>query len=156
LPYPPRAGEPVVICAELRNPTVEPQPVQVEFGVINFGIGLPFVPIDRQDVALPPLSRTRVCTRWVPPIGGHFCAQIIVRQQNYQDVISQRNLDVAEYLRPNVTDHYAFPVGNPYPDRPITITLGLIQHLGDWQASLDPVELVNVQPRTSRMVTLTI
>ncbi len=155
-PYPPRAGEPVVICAELRNPTGEPQPVQVEFGVVNFGIGLPFTPIDHQEIELPPFSRTRVCTRWVPPIGGHFCAQIIVRQPGYQDVISQRNLDVAEYLQPNVTDHYVFPVGNPYPDRPITITLGLIQRLGGWQASLDPVTLVNVQPQTSRMVTLTV
>ena len=45
-PYPPRAGEPTEICAELRNITDQPQNVAVTFFWAKFGIGLPFTPID--------------------------------------------------------------------------------------------------------------
>ena len=44
-PYPPRAGEPTQICVELRNPTAFTQTINVEFAIANFGIGLPFTPI---------------------------------------------------------------------------------------------------------------
>lgn len=154
-PYPPRAGEPVIICTDLRNPTMISQTVQVEFGVANFGIGIPFTRIDLQGVTLPPRSQVRVCTRWVPPIGGHFCAQIIIRQPGYRDVFSQRNMDVAEFLEPGRPNTYVFPVGNPY-EKPITVTLGLVEHLPGWEAFLTPEVLYNLQPHTTRPVTLTV
>ena len=155
VPYPPRAGEPVVICVELRNPTAMTQWVTVDFGVANFGIGLPFLPINRQTVELPPYSRTRVCTNWVPPIGGHFCVQILVRQPGYRDMFSQRNIDVAEYLRPSMPDTYTFPVGNPF-DRPVTVTLGLVNHLAGWEVGLSDYRLPNLLPGTHRLVTMTV
>ena len=153
-PYPPRAGEPVKICTELRNPTPFTQTVHVEFGVVNFGIGLPFTPIDLQEVPIPPFGKVKVCTQWVPPIAGHFCAQIIVRQEGYRDVISQRNMDVAEYLRPGIADSYAFPVGNPF-DWPITVSLGLVPHLPGWQAVLSD-DTFGLGSRAHRVVTLTV
>jgi hypothetical protein len=153
-PYPPRAGEPVKICTELRNPTSVTQTVHVEFGVVNFGIGLPFTPIDLQEVQIPPLGKVKVCTQWVPSIAGHFCAQIIIRQEGYQDVVSQRNMDVAEYLRPGITDQYAFPVGNPF-DKPITVSLGLVLHLPGWQADLSNV-MFGLAQHEQRVVTLTV
>ena len=153
-PYPPRAGEPVMICTELRNPTSVTQTVSVEFGVVNFGIGLPFTPIDLQQVQIPPLGKIKVCTQWVPPIAGHFCAQIIVRQPGYQDVVSQRNMDVAEYLQPGIPNAYTFPVGNPF-GRPITVSLGLVPHLPGWQADLSNV-FFGLAPHAQRVVTLTV
>jgi hypothetical protein len=153
-PYPPRAGEPVMICTELRNPTPVTQTVHVEFGVVNFGIGLPFTPIDLQEVQIPPFGKIKVCTQWVPPIAGHFCTQIIIRQEGYQDIVSQRNMDVAEYLQPGSTDSYPFPVGNPF-DRPITVSLGLVPHLPGWQASLSDV-MFGLAPYAQQVVTLTV
>jgi hypothetical protein len=152
-PYPPEAKEPVVICTELRNPTPVTQTVNVEFGIANFGIGMPFTPIDHQTVELPPFSRTRVCTTWVPSIGGHFCAQIIIRQPGYRDVFSQRNMDVAEYLRPNTPDSFEFPVSNPF-DEPITVALGLVEHLPGWDVRLSDDTLPNLLPHTHETVTM--
>ena len=154
-PYPPRAGEPVVICTELRNPTPVTQTVNVEFGVANFGIGMPFVPIDHQVVEIPPFSKIKVCTTWVPPIGGHFCVQIFVRQPGYRGVFSQRNMDVAEYLRPNTPDLFEFPVGNPF-DEAITVTLGLVEHLPGWDVSLSDYIIPNLLSHTHKMVTMVV
>ncbi len=154
-PYPPRAGEPVVICTELRNPTNVTQTVSVEFGVANFGIGIPFMPIDDQTIVLPPHSRTRVCTTWVPPIGGHFCVQIMIRQPGFLPVFSQRNLDVAEYLRPNQPDFYQFPVGNPFTQA-ITVQLGLIEHLPGWDVRLSDTVIPNLKPNAIKLVTMVV
>ena len=55
-PYPPLAGEPTELCVELRNPTPYPQDVLVQFSWANFGIGLPFTPINGAiPVSLPPI-----------------------------------------------------------------------------------------------------
>ena len=152
-PYPPRAGEPTQVCVDLRNPTNMTQTVAVDFGIGNFGIGLEFRPIDSQPVTLPPFSATRACTTWVPPIGGHFSVQIILHQPGYHDVFSQRNLDVAEYLRPKMPDWFTFPVGNPF-DKSITVTLGLVQHLPGWEVSLSTTFLPNLQPHQNAQVTM--
>jgi hypothetical protein len=110
VPYPPRAGEPVRICAELRNPTPLTQTVSVEFGVVNFGIGLPFAPIDLQQVQIPPFGKIKVCTQWVPPIAGHFCAQIIVRQPIRMWSASANGCGRVRAGSPTPS----FPVGNPF------------------------------------------
>ncbi len=76
-PYPPRLGEPTEICVELRNPTPFPQDVVVTFSWANFGIGLPFTPINGpQPVHLPPYSLVKECIHWVPPVSGHVCLQV--------------------------------------------------------------------------------
>jgi hypothetical protein len=157
-PYPPRAGEPAQICVELRNPTNVTQTIKVEFAVANFGIGLPFTPIQTLPVTLPPLSSVKKCVTWVPPFAGHFCVQISLTHPQFPNLIvrSQRNLDVGEVFEPGQwTKPFVFPVGNP-TTRPLTIEVAPIPLLPGWQISLTPRLLLNVEPRTSRPVTLTV
>ena len=76
-PYPPRAHEPMEVGAEIRNPTSEPQIVQVTFSYANFGIGLPFNPIHEQiEVEVPPEGVVRPIITWIPPEGGLWCIQV--------------------------------------------------------------------------------
>ncbi len=155
-PYPPRAGEPTEICVELRNPTNVPHTIQVQFAVANFGIGLPFTPIQTLSVTLPPHSIVKKCVMWVPPFAGHFCVQVSLLHPQYPGLIvrSQRNLDVGEVFEPGQwTQPFVFPVGNPY-DQPTAIEVVPIPHLPDWQISLTPTLLLNMQPHEVRPVTL--
>jgi hypothetical protein len=153
-PYPPRANEPTKICAKLRNYTGVTQTVEVQFDVANFGIGLPFVPIGPpMTVELPPYSEKEVCVNYVFSYGGHFCVQVRIQAEGYREVVSQRNLDVAEILEPGQPDCFEIPVGNPF-DHPVTITLGLIGHIPGWEMSLSPDVLPNVQPGQIISVTL--
>lgn len=153
-PYPPRAGEPVEICTRLFNYSAVTQTVDVYFQAANFGIGLPFAPIAHRQVSLPPHSEQLICQMWVPSYGGHFCVQIVLYTREYGEVISQRNLDVAEPLRPGVMDRFVFPVGNPTP-QPATITLGLINHLEGWEVRLDKYVLPGVQPGPQHAISVT-
>ncbi len=155
-PYPPRAGEPVEICVELRNPTAAARNIMVQFAWANFGVGLPFTPINGQlPVTMAPFSTAKRCIHWVPPTAGHFCVQVELLMDDQQVQRSQRNLDVSEPLQPNTPHSAAFLVGNPF-DYPVTITLGLIPHLPDWEISLSADVLPNMQPSESREVTLTV
>ncbi len=155
-PYPPLAGEPTEICVELRNPTPFPQEVLVNFSWANFGIGLPFTPINGlHPVLLPPFSVVKECTYWVPPISGHLCLQVMLEAEGYLPQFSQRNIDVNEPLQPGVPDALTFPVGNPLQE-PVTITLGLIPHLPDWGFELSQDVLPEMTPGEVREVTLTV
>ena len=157
-PYPPRAGEPTQICVELRNPTDVTQTISVEFAIANFGIGLPFTPIQVMPVTLPPHSIVKKCITWVPPFAGHFCVQISLIHPQFPglSVRSQRNIDVGEVFEPGQwTAPFVFPVGNP-SDQPANIEMATIPHLPDWQISLTPTLLLNVAPHEVRPVTLTV
>ena len=155
-PYPPLAGEPTEICVDLRNPTPYPQNVVVHFSWANFGIGLPFSPINGPfPVTLPPYSVVKQCMHWVPPISGHLCLQVVLEAAGYAPQFSQRNIDVNEPLQPGIPDSLTFPVGNPLGE-PVTITLGLIPHLPDWIIELSQDVLPNMQPGETREVTLTV
>jgi hypothetical protein len=155
-PYPPEAGRPTEVCVELRNPTPYPQDVQVQFSWADFGIGIPFTPIDGlRTVHLPPYSVVRECIHWVPPVSGHVCLQVELFMQGYEPQRSQRNIDVNEPLEPNTPHSLTFPVGNPLPV-PMTITLGLIPHLPDWGLELSADVLRGMQPGEVRDVTLTV
>jgi len=155
-PYPPRAGQPTEICAEVRNPTNVTQTFTVTFGVANFGIGLPFHGIARPiAVTLPPNSSKMVCVMWVPPFAGHFCAQITIQMPGHAPVWSQRNMDVDEIFKPGQPSTLVFPVGNPTTGT-VTITLGLVPHLDGWSMSLSQDVLPNLAPHAVRPVTLTV
>jgi hypothetical protein len=156
-PYPPRAGEPTQICVVLRNPTGVPQTVNVEFAIANFGIGLPFTPIQHLTVTLPPYSIVKKCVTWVPPFAGHFCVQISLLHPQFPGVVqrSQRNMDVGEVFVPGQwTEPFTFPVGNP-TDRPLSIELAAIPHLPGWDINLTP-RLLHVPPHGVLPVTLTV
>ncbi len=155
-PYPPLAGEPTEICVELRNPTPFPQDVLVTFSWADFGIGLPFTPINGpRPVHLPPYSAVKECIHWVPPVSGHICLEVTLEAEGYAPQRSQRNIDVDEPLKPGVPDILVFPVGNPLPET-ATITLGLIPHLPDWKLELSQDVLPNMEPGQVKAVELTV
>jgi hypothetical protein len=155
-----RASEPAEVCVELRNPTSNLQEVMVQFSWAAFGIGLPFQPIDGlKHVPLPPHSIVNECVHWIPPVNGHVCLEVELFIAGFPSQHSQRNLDVDEPLEPGFPHSRSFAVGNPFDDRgPVTITLGLIPHLADWNPILSTDLLTNVQPGPEgvKMVELTV
>ncbi len=105
-PYPPRAGEPTEICAELRNLSDQPQNVSVTFFWAKFGIGLPFTPIDGvRNVFLPPHSTVKECIHWIPPVGGHVCLQVKLDIAGHLPQFSQ-----TEYRHQRNPADRAFPI----------------------------------------------
>jgi hypothetical protein len=166
-PYPPRAGEPTRIFAELRNLSGVTRTVAVQFSWAHFGIGLPFQPINGPIVKkIPPHGRIEVGINWVPPFDGPFCIQarmqIIDPNVDYYAQFSQQNLDVGEPLVPGEPHSIVFPVGNfPHeftnPDpRMRTISLTTDVLLPDWDVTVDPTVLLDVDVETFRLVTLTV
>jgi hypothetical protein len=155
-PEPPVAGEPTELCVEVVNhDPAQAHAVIAEFAVANFGIGLPFEPVGRIEVAVPPDGRATGCTMWVPPTPDHWCIEVRLLEEGQPYAISQRNVDVDEPLAPNTPHGLTFPVRNPF-DHPVTITLGLIPHLQGWGLALSPDTLRNMQPGEIREVTLTV
>jgi hypothetical protein len=155
-PEPPVAGEPVELCAEVVNHDPDQaHTVLVEFAVANFGIGLPFQPVGRAEVVVPPGGRATGCTTWVPPTSDHWCIEVRLIEEEQSYAISQRNVDVDEPLAPNTPHGLTFPVRNPF-DHPVTITLGLVPHVSGWGLELSQDVLPNVPPGEVREVTLTV
>ena len=155
-PYPLQAGMPTELCVELRNPTELSQDATVYFFWAQFGIGLPFYPIGGpRPVQLPPFSVVRECLYWVPPVSGELCVQVELEMEGHAPQLSRRNLDVSEPLQAGIPHDRIFNVGNP-KDHPVTITLGLIQHLPDWGLAVTPDILLDVPAGESRPVTLTV
>jgi hypothetical protein len=139
-PYPPGEREPTEICVELRNPTEQDQTMTVDFNVGAFGIGLPLHAIVRPiSVTLPPHSIKKVCVTWVPPFGGRFGVEVGIQAAGLNRVYSQRFIDVGEILLPNQWSPFEFPVRNPYTF-PITVTMGAIRYLPQWEVTFDPPE----------------
>jgi hypothetical protein len=154
-PYPPRAGEPVRISVDLRNPTDTDLELLVQFDVAYFGIGLPFTPIDAMTVTIPAHGMVQPSTMWVPPVGGLWWFQVEVTASGHGTVYSQRNIDVGEPLLPFVPHSRQFPVYNN-TSQAVTYTLALVPHLPGWGMALNPDLLVNMLPGTYRVVTLTV
>ena len=155
-PYPARAGEPTELCVELRNPTADPHTVMVQFSWANFGIGIPFTPINGSRlVHLPPYSIVRECLHWIPPVSGSVCIQVELHMEGYEPQRSQRNIDMDEPLQPGEPHSLTFPVGNPL-DHTVDISLGLVPHLPDWGLALSQDVLPGMGPGEVREVTLTV
>ena len=165
-PYPPRAGEPTEICVELFNWSDAPQPVEALFSWAEFGIGLPFQPIDGpQGTVVPSHGREVVCIIWIPPSPDQFCIQVelhITGEIPYASQFSQRNLDVVEPLRPGEPHAFAFPVGNfanDFTNRDpalVTVTLEADIHHPGWEVVLEPPVLPELMPEEMRMVAMTV
>jgi hypothetical protein len=99
-PDPPVVGQPAQICIELQNPLPVPRTVTVEFAVADFGAGIPFTPVTTQSFTLPPNSIAKYCVPWTPAPGGtlHRCIQVTLKQPNYPDDRSQRNITLVRPL----------------------------------------------------------
>jgi len=155
VPYPPQAREPTEICVEIRNPTDLSQTITVDFGVAEFGIGLPWHAVVRPiTVQMTANSIKKVCITWVPPYGGRFGVEIGIQAKGHERVYSQRVIDVGEILLPNQSSQFTFPVGNPFTF-PITVRLSAIRYLPQWQVTFQPPEL-QLEPGASVPVTMTI
>jgi hypothetical protein len=156
-PFPLETGVRTEICAVLDNKAGWPQTVNVEFSMADFTIGVPFQPIpaaaNPQTVTIPPYSTVKSCIRWTPLTPGHKCFQIRISQQGYEDIISQKNLDVGEHLRPGVEDQLVITVGNP---KGFTADIQIVVHTEcpGWQAWTEPDILRDVPPGGTRDVTL--
>lgn len=126
------------------------------FSWTNFGIGLPFTPINGPlAVLLPPNSAVNPCITWVPPTSGNLGQQVMLVEEGYDPQYSQHNIDVTELLQPGVPDLLTFPVHNPLGET-VTINLGLLPYLPDWTYQLSPNVLSNMLPGETRTVTLTV
>jgi hypothetical protein len=156
-PYPPRAREPTEIGVEIRNNTDQPQEVNLTFSYANFGIGLPFTPIeDPIPILVPAHGMVRPVIVWIPPAEGLWCIQVELDYPDLEEPLySQRNIDVGEPLEPLTPHARTFLVRNPMTE-PVTITLGLVPHFPDWGLELDPDTLPDMQPGEVREVTLTV
>jgi len=156
-PYPPEVGVLTEICAVLNNKSAQPQDVEVGFYVADFTIGTPAekinVPDNPRTVTIPPESIAKACIKYTPLTPGHKCFMIRIHQDGYKDIISWKNLDVGEHLRPGVEDQLEITVGNPTGE---TADIQIAVHTGcpDWEAWTAPEILHDVPPGGTRTVTL--
>ena len=102
---------------------------------------------------IPPQSTIKNCIQWTPLTPGHKCFQIRISQQGYEDIISQKNLDVGEHLRPGVEDQLVITVGNP-KDFTADIQIAVSSGCPGWRAWTEPDILRDVPPGGVRNVTL--
>ena len=127
------------------------------FEVADFAIGTPFqlipVPGNPTTEIIPPENTIWTCIKWIPLTPGHKCFQIRISQEGYEDIISQKNLDVGEHLLPGQRDDFVFTVGNPTGE---TADIQIAVHSGcpEWRVWTDPEILRNVPPGGTRTVTL--
>ena len=150
-PEPPVAGHPTELCAEVINlDPGDPAAVTLEFGVSDFGIGVPFVPVGATDVVVPPGGAARGCVFWVPRTPGRWCIEVRLTADGLEE-ISQRNIDVWEPLVPGQ------PHGLPYAVGPFTqtttITFATRSLLPGWQAEVAP-PLLTLNPDEPGSATL--
>jgi hypothetical protein len=95
-PETPVVGQPGQICIELQNPLDVSTVVTVTFSIADFGAGIGFTPLATQSFTLPPHSINKYCVPWTPAAGGtlHRCALVTLQQPGYQDMHSQRNVEL--------------------------------------------------------------
>ncbi len=155
-PYPTLAGEPTFVAVDLQNPTSNEIAISVAFSYAEFGIGLPFYPIDGViNLVIPPHGIAQPAVVLIPPHGGLWCFQVVVAMPDQQEIIAQRNIDVIEPLLPGVIHELTFPVGNPL-DHAVDITMASVAHVSGWGIELNPAVLLNMQAGEVRLVTLSV
>ena len=130
-------------CTEITNASPQTQTVQVEFALANFGIGLPFAPIDAPGnprlVEVPPGATVQVCIQWIPVTPGHQCIQVTVYDEagTFPALRSQRNLDVSEVLVPGQPATFELPVGNQ-TGGPVDVQMVVRNNCPGWTVDVQP------------------
>ena len=136
-PSPPVVGVTGKICVELQNPLPVSRTVTIEYAVADFGAGIPFTPVAMKTFTLPPNSLDKYCADWTPAAGGtlHRCALITLKQDGYQDMRSQRNVDVRKVIISDFASlDIPFTIGNPdLVTHTLTLTPTLIGIDPYWQ-----------------------
>ncbi len=160
-PYPVIPGQPVELSVEVFNPTPVDRVVTATFSIADFGIGLPFstshITPNPIRIFVPAHGAARGHVIWQPPDwGGKFCVQVTLDMDGHESIWSRRNIDVGEPLRPGEPHSLDFLVGAWPNTEPVTITMGLIRHRDDIEASLSHEILIGVAPDEPVTVTLTV
>jgi uncharacterized repeat protein (TIGR01451 family) len=116
IPNPPVAGVPGRLCVLLQNPLATPRTVEVEYQVADFGAGISFTTVQTRSITLPANSIDNYCIIWTPSSSGtdHRCVQVILRQEGFQPMRSQRNVNI-QRVRVSELSQLRVPlrVGNP-------------------------------------------
>ncbi|MBN1873639.1 MAG: hypothetical protein JXA33_05375 [Anaerolineae bacterium] len=144
-PDPPKLGQPAKISAVIQNNGTTTDTVFVEFGWSKFGMGIIFTstgivsPV--QSLTLAPALTATAAVSWTPLSTGHYCVQVklIDPDDDYEEMISQRNVDIIERPPCGQTRIFTFTV---YNDSPFTVTvdLGMITFNvpEDWEVTTEP------------------
>jgi hypothetical protein len=152
-PDPPRLGQDARINAVIQNNGPTTSTVTVLFGWAKFGMGIPFTTTN----VVPPtrtmeLGTAMTATAWVswtPTYAGHQCVQVKVidPEHEYEDLVSQRNVDVVRRPPCGQTKTFTFTV---YNDSPLTVTvdIGLITFNvpANWQVTTVPSDTLELGP----------
>lgn len=154
-PYPLIAGRPSMVTVRIRNTSNVSQTIRVLFQSSPqvFGIGINFNTFATRLVTLPPAGEIAVKAPFTPSVPGHHCMQVRVEDPNgvFKTLITQRNLDITEDLKPGVPDTLEFKVANP-TGAAATINLVVVNTCPGWSAVItQPVGgiLTNVGPNGS-------
>ena len=143
-PDPPIAGQPAQVCVELTNPTPVDQVVDITFAWADFGAGVGFTDLPTVNgVTIPAMGKVIVCVPWTPEPGGtlHRCLRVQIHQDGYQDVFSQRNVDLVSLplgqiqVPGGVYDLPPFMLHNP-SDAPVSFFFHLVM-VGLSRASIE-------------------
>ena len=154
-PDPPRLGEEARVSAVLQNNGPTRTEATVEFGWAKFGMGIPFTttgmdPYTRTVQAAPGMTVTASVT-WTPVFSGSHCVMVklIDPAGEYEDLISQRNVDIVDRPPCGETRTFTLTVYNDQPT-PVTVEIGkiLFDVPADWQISTQPSETLELEPMT--------
>ena len=101
-PLPVIVGVPTTIYAQLSNPLTTAVVVDVEFDIVQSSIGLAFGPIANiTGKVIPAQSSVTLSANFVPPVSGHYCAQVIYNITAVADIAGAQGLTTqAQQLKP--------------------------------------------------------
>ena len=160
-PYPLVTGAPTQFSVRVFNNDATSHTVTLTFQTSpnNFGIGIPFstlpVPGNPRVVTIGPYGYAEVQINWTPDRSGHYCIAVKIESAGYAPIYTYRNLDVAEDLKPGVTDVLTFAVANPTAN-PATIQLVVDNTCPGWTAVVNPATIVNAVPGMIYTATLSV
>jgi hypothetical protein len=148
-PDPPVVDQPATFAAQVRNNSDYTQTINLQFGWADFGFGILFTTTNvvptQTVVILSPHMTTTVSAQWTPPRSGHFCVQILLKNEaTGESLHSQRNVDPIEVpgnqCEPFI-QHFWLQNSTPLT---VTVTLGAgaINLPPGWTYSVDPDEVI--------------
>lgn len=143
-PSPLVIGRPGQICVELQNPLSVARNVTLEYAAADFGAGIPFTTVASKPFTLPPNSIANYCADWTPEASGtlHRCVLVTLKQANYADMTSQRNVDLQRVTVSRLPE-LTIPVRIGNPTRvlqPLELDLQIYGILPNWEPYLiDPL-----------------
>ena len=161
-PDPPVVDQPATFAAQVRNNSDYTQTINLQFGWADFGFGILFTTTNvvptQTVITLSPHMTTTVSAQWTPPYSGHFCVQILLKNEQTGESLQQPaqcrpHRSAGNQCEPFIKE---FLLQNSTP-QVVTVTIGsnAINLPPGWTYSADPDEAV-LGPFESITVTLVI